>query len=59
MRAISEAVVGWNKLQVLYVGPLDEQALTHATSFQALQELHFSAFQISDARCWNFAAPIM
>ncbi|KAG1730598.1 hypothetical protein EDB19DRAFT_1375764 [Suillus lakei] len=42
MQAISEAVVGWNKLQVLQVGPLDEQALAHAGSLQTLQEFHFS-----------------
>ncbi|KAG1730597.1 hypothetical protein EDB19DRAFT_1912851 [Suillus lakei] len=41
-QAISEAIVGWNKLQSLQVGPLDEQALTHAASLQTLQELHFS-----------------
>ncbi|KAG0706359.1 hypothetical protein DFH29DRAFT_901981 [Suillus ampliporus] len=47
MQAISEAVVGLNKLESLLVGPLDEQALTHAASLQTLQELWFS---ISDLR---------
>ncbi|KAG2115207.1 uncharacterized protein F5147DRAFT_676597 [Suillus discolor] len=47
MQAISEAVVGWNSLQVLQVGPLDEQALTHAGSLQTLQDLRFS---ISDLK---------
>ncbi|KAG1749102.1 uncharacterized protein EDB91DRAFT_1344763 [Suillus paluster] len=42
MQAVSEAVVGWKKLQVLLVGPLDEQALTHASSLETLQELRFS-----------------
>ncbi|KAG2149310.1 hypothetical protein DEU56DRAFT_851594 [Suillus clintonianus] len=42
MQAISEAVVGWNELQVLQVGLLDKHALTHAGSLSTLQELHFS-----------------
>ncbi|KAG0706360.1 hypothetical protein DFH29DRAFT_846127 [Suillus ampliporus] len=42
VQAISEAVVGWKKLQVLLVGPLDEQALTHAGSLETLQQLGFS-----------------
>ncbi|KAG2115208.1 uncharacterized protein F5147DRAFT_412861 [Suillus discolor] len=43
MHAISEAVLGWNKLRLLQVGPVDEQALAHVASLQTLQELHFSA----------------
>ncbi|KAG1749094.1 uncharacterized protein EDB91DRAFT_1244886 [Suillus paluster] len=42
MQAVSEAVVGWKKLQVLLAGPLNEQALTHASSLETLQELRFS-----------------
>ncbi|KAG2158093.1 uncharacterized protein EDB93DRAFT_1077850, partial [Suillus bovinus] len=46
MQSISEAVLGWNRLQVLQVGPLDEQALTHAGSLQTLQDLRFSILNL-------------
>lgn len=46
MQAISEAVMGWYRLQVLQVGPLDEQALMHAGSLQTLQDLRFSISEL-------------
>ncbi|KAG1889138.1 hypothetical protein F4604DRAFT_1914979 [Suillus subluteus] len=42
MQAISEAVMGWKKLRVLEVGPINERALTHVASLQTFRSLHFS-----------------
>jgi len=52
MQAISEAVMGWKNLQVLHVGPVDDQLLTHASSLQTLQELYFSVSS-------NFRIPVL
>ncbi|KAG1883022.1 hypothetical protein F4604DRAFT_1649714 [Suillus subluteus] len=57
VHAISEAVLGWSKLRMLQVGPMDEQALAHAASLQTLQELHFSASSDPRSSMLEFCTP--
>ncbi|KAG2076040.1 hypothetical protein BDR04DRAFT_1228453 [Suillus decipiens] len=57
MHAISEAILGWNNLRLLQVGPVDEQALAHAGSLETLQELHFSAPSDPRSSMLEFCTP--
>lgn len=57
MHAISEAVLGWNNLRLLHVGPVNEQALAHAASLETLQELHFSASSDPRSSMLEFCTP--
>ncbi|KAG1778923.1 hypothetical protein EV702DRAFT_1217998 [Suillus placidus] len=57
MQAISEAVVGWKKLEVLEAGPVNERALTHAASLQTLQSLRFSASSDLTSHVLEFCSP--
>ncbi|KAG1731275.1 hypothetical protein EDB19DRAFT_1340198 [Suillus lakei] len=57
MQAISEAVVGWTKLQGLEAGPVNEQALTHAASLQTLRSLSFSVSSDLAPHVLEFCSP--
>ncbi|KAG2063726.1 hypothetical protein BDR04DRAFT_1085111 [Suillus decipiens] len=57
MQAISEAVLGWKKLEVLEVGPVNEQALMHVASLHTLQSLRFSASSELIPHVLEFCSP--
>ncbi|KAG2104323.1 uncharacterized protein F5147DRAFT_703850 [Suillus discolor] len=58
MQAISEAVVGWKKLEVLEAGPVNERALKHAASLHTLQTLRFSASSELTSDILEFCSPV-